>query len=524
MDTMDFELIILRFRDLVTESGETVRKHKAVIDEHGYVWWAWWKKGNEKLPIQAFSVFSQFAQSESRDVLLMDSGQSKLYKASCCDVRLLVNQEIPSPECEKTPEYYRDQKYYAWFKFVSIEECSADILRQYSYLHVDQLFNENESNYQKFYGKRLYNINELIQQNRTVWFVRESKDTDPDHEIVLLDANIFEPEDFSSKYFETGSDTLLWLSDLHFGLDNAFTINKKGHPDKVTLTEHIKKAFPDLPDIGGLIISGDITSFGEEQGFLDAQDFITDLNRMLAKPLSSENIIFCPGNHDLKRIDTELGKQSPNQVFKSNSDAYKNFYHTIHKLNPNEYLASGKKLLMKSGQTIEIVALNSLILQQYKDFEGHGYLSQEQLDFVSESMGWQQSDNTNAIRIAVMHHHYLPTCFVEQIEVKRPSSVVYDAERLMCWLLKYNVRFLLHGHKHQTFVSSVGRYPHANRDSLGEMKSINIVGMGGTGAKGCENKFAVIHVESKGLTLEFYKIHSDNTEDDALDKKMRLSI
>jgi len=523
---MEFESIILRFRDLVTESEDTINKHKAVIDQHGYVWWAWWKKGNEKLPVEAFSAFSTYAKGQNKEVFLMDSGQAKLYKATCCGIELSADRECPSPECDKTPEYYRDQKYYAWFKFTAIEEYPADILREYTYVQVDKLFIEEKSNYTKFYRKRLYGINELIQQNRTVWFVRKHLEKDPDHEIVLLDANIFEPKDFSTKYFETGRNTLLWLSDLHFGSDKAYKINKKDRTDVVTLTEHIKQAFTGLPNIGGLIVSGDITSLGEDQGFVDAKDFITDLNRELTQPLSSENIIFCPGNHDLKRIDDVLGDRPPEKVsaHATSSAAYRAFYHTIQKCNPNEYLASGKKLLMRSGRTVEIVALNSLILQQYKDFEGHGYLSQEQLDFVSKNMGWQQTDNSSTIRIAIMHHHYLPTCFAEQVDVKRPSSVVYDAERLMAWLTKYNIRFLLHGHKHQTFISSIGRYPDAGIEKLGEMKNINIIGMGGTGAKGCENKFAVINFEMNCLTIEFYSIYNDNTEAGKLVQKASFSI
>lgn len=38
----------------------------------------------------------------------------------CC---LRAAQKIPSPETDKTPEYYRDQEYYAWFKFTQIEQC-----------------------------------------------------------------------------------------------------------------------------------------------------------------------------------------------------------------------------------------------------------------------------------------------------------------------------------------------------------------------------------------------------------------
>ena len=51
------------------------------------------------------------------------------------------------------------------------------------------------------------------------------------------------------------------------------------------------------------------------------------------------------------RIDDMLGDQPPEKVsvHAASSAAYREFYHTIQKCNPNEYLASGKKLLMQSG-------------------------------------------------------------------------------------------------------------------------------------------------------------------------------
>lgn len=51
-----FETVILRFRDLVTAENETIAKHVAVIEKYGYVWWAWWKKGNEKTPVEEFAL------------------------------------------------------------------------------------------------------------------------------------------------------------------------------------------------------------------------------------------------------------------------------------------------------------------------------------------------------------------------------------------------------------------------------------------------------------------------------------
>ena len=44
---MDFKTLILRFRDLDIAENETIKRHQSIIDEKDYVWWAWWKKGNE---------------------------------------------------------------------------------------------------------------------------------------------------------------------------------------------------------------------------------------------------------------------------------------------------------------------------------------------------------------------------------------------------------------------------------------------------------------------------------------------
>ncbi len=405
--------------------------------------------------------------------------------------------------------------------------CEADEVKNYTYVNVDSLFVENHSNYEKFYGKRVYNIKEMIQQNRTIWFVRNyNENDDSDYEIQLLNSSVVEPHDFSDKYFETGSDTLLWLSDLHFGTDDVFKVKMAKETD-VTLTAHIRNAYNDLNKVGGLIITGDITSLGNPEGFTKAEEFIVDLNRNLTRKLISENIIFCPGNHDFVRKNEMLGNGVPEMVSENpdSISAYKEFYSSIHNLNPNEYMACGRRLLMSTGRTVEIVALNSLILQQYKDFEGHGFLSDKQLEYVANKMGWEENVQTNSVRIVIMHHHYMPTCLVEQVDVKKPSSVVYDAERLVQWLAKYDIKLLLHGHKHQSFVSKIGHFDNSIYEiDEDRMKNIYVIGMGGTGAFNCENKFSTLTFCNDHIELKFFRIYADNTETDKCVQTLRIPI
>lgn len=511
---MDFKTLILRFRDLDIAENETIKRHQSIIDEKDHVWWAWWKKGNEKTPQDEFGALNTQADNSPIEVFLVDSGQRKLYKALCAQIKANKNKKIESPEKDATPDYYRNSAYHAWFKFTSITECVENELRNYSYVNVDSLFSEGEVNYTCFDNKQIYSIEELIQQERTVWFVRESKDTDSQNEIVLLNSDYVQPNNFSKKYFQSHGSSLLWLSDLHLA-DSDFSVDN----DETTksLFEHIQGCISNAQDeIGGLIITGDITSTAEKNGFEKATKLIDDLSRNYV--FTNENIAICPGNHDFKFSPKDLDvDEKPKAVAKRYTKAYSNFYKSVYNISPNEYYCCGKKILLSSGHVVEIVALNSIYLQQHQNFNGHGYLSEKQLNFVETEMGWNNKKARNVIRIVMMHHHYLPVCYTEAIDVKRASSVVYDADRLMNWMIKHDVKVLLHGHKHKSIVAQV-TYPNtsfSNENNETQMKKISVIGMGGTGCKHTQNLFGTLGFDDNKLYIKFYQIYSDESFEDS---------
>lgn len=524
---MDFQTIILRFRDLVTEENGTIKRHQDVIAQNGYVWWAWWKKGNETTPVPEFSSLATNAKTAPVNLFLVDSGQGLVYRAKCEDVDLRAAQKIPSPETDKTPEYYRDQEYYAWFKFTQIEQCDESDLKQFSYVDCPALFENKNIDYSKFNHKKIYSAAELIQQNRTVWFIRPATEDDLENEIILLNSEMIQPAWFSRQYFQTYGDTLIWLSDLHLSERNYES--KEGAIRK-TLGAQIYECIRKNSNkrIGGVLISGDITSYAKPEGFDLAKQLMKDLNNELPAPVSSENILLCPGNHDFARATIDLPRSmAPDFIYNKSEHTvtYSEFYKSIYNIAPNRYFATGRKLLLSSGHMLEIAALNSVILQQYPNFEGHGYLTQEQLDFVAKEMKWDDEENQNAIRIVMMHHHYLPTCYAEAIDATRSSSVVYDADRLMSWLVKYQVKLLLHGHKHKTFVSQVN-YPKRRDANINSecMHCVAVVGMGSTGESGVQNKFATIRFERDDVLIDFYNIYSDESSEGHLCQSMRLSL
>lgn len=524
-----FDTIILRFRDLVTENNGTIERHRNIIQQYGYVWWGWWKKGNEVTPQQEFSGLSTLAKTNPIEIFLVDSGQGVVYKSVCENIDLRYNQKMPSPEKERTPEYYRDQEYYAWFKFTKIEPSVESELKGFSYVDCPNLFLDTNTDYSKFNDKRIYSVSELVQQNRTVWFVRKAKETDRENEIVLLNPEIIQPTHFSTKYFQSSGDTLIWLSDLHLA-DNVYEFQSRSVHK--TLAAHICDCMYGSAEqtnrIAGLLITGDITSRAETKGFDSAKQLLKDLNSKGVYPVSSENIVICPGNHDFIREDSDLEKnKDPEYIYNKleNAEGYTDFYKSIYNISPNRDFSMGRKILLSSGHMLEIAALNSLILQQYKNFDGHGYLSQEQLEYVAKQMHWENKQNSNAIRIVMMHHHYLPTCYTESINPSRASSAVYDADRLINWLVKHDVKVLLHGHKHRTFVSKISYPKNQNADIKSEnMHNLLVVGMGGTGAKGVQNKFSAISFEKDDIIINFYDIYSDESHEDHLCQTIKFSI
>ena len=287
--------------------------------------------------------------------------------------------------------------------------------------------------------------------------------------------------------------------------------------NQIRFNSNIQGCLSNVQDeIGGLIITGDITSTAEKNGFEKATKLIDDLSRNYV--FTNENIAICPGNHDFKFSQKDLDvDEKPKAVSKLYTKAYSNFYKSVYNISPNEYYCCGKKILLSSGHVVEIVALNSLYLQQHQNFNGHGYLSEKQLNFVATEMGWNNKKARNVIRIVMMHHHYLPVCYTEAIDVKRASSVVYDADRLMNWMIKHDVKVLLHGHKHKSIVAQV-TYPDtsfSNENNETQMKKISVIGMGGTGCKHTQNLFGTLGFDDNKLYIKFYQIYSDESSEDS---------
>ena len=514
------ETLILRFRDLITEPGGTIELHNKVSAvSPNHVWWGWWNKSGETVPAEVFQSLVQRCKSGPVPILLLDSGRELMFTALCHDVRWDTSYE-PMPSPDLTPEYYRIKKCRAWFRLGPITGIDAAELQKYTYVDVDSFFENRLSRYKRFEGKQVHDTDELRQQDRSIWFVRPFASGDPVFKISLLDPRSLTPSNYPLSYETSKSRTLLWFSDTHFTTKNHHHFPLASTGARSALYEAVRTVLEknSVLDVAGIILSGDITWEADPAEFKLARKFLSEIASYPSK-LDNYRIALCPGNHDVKFTATpaDLTARITDVVAPDSSrSAFSDFYQELFYLRPNEFLSSSRRLLLGEGCPVEIVCLNSSLLEQKKDwFQGMGFVGQDQLEHVEKNLGWKTStvgadvDRPRPFRIVVMHHHLMPVTYAETPVGGYSYSVALDAERVVQWLVRHRVDLVLHGHMHKEFCAKVSRPTDGNPANL-VWHDFWVLGMGSTGVakdhRDGKNMFGVLRFGNTNVSIDVHTI------------------
>src|SRR5262245_50947857 len=118
------ELLVLRFRDLVTERGGTIEEHRRIQQTRGWVWWGWWMRQYESPPTELFQHLAETLNGGIEPVVyLFDTGRASIYSSRVIDLRTALSGEtIGPPDLGSAPEYYQRGSYPAWFKLGEISD------------------------------------------------------------------------------------------------------------------------------------------------------------------------------------------------------------------------------------------------------------------------------------------------------------------------------------------------------------------------------------------------------------------
>lgn len=522
---MSVERIILRFRDLSTNVGETIGLHQAKIDKYKYAWWGWWSKAGETIPSETFqALMSAIDKKCHLDVFLFDTGTATLYPAKIDEIHWHPRfQGIDSPSWEATPDYYEKRTLKAWYKLTEIGDGIRDeaVLHEWSYVEVGELFETKRSIFQDFDGKQVSSFEELRHQERTIWFIRPFRSGDKVHEILLYDTSRVKPSNFPENIIESHSARLLWLSDIHFSADqHAFPLKKEAQSGN-KLAEAIRKDLEaqGITEVGGIIITGDLTWGASEEEFTFVRSFLDDI--MSWSTLTPNQIIICPGNHDIALSDEPWGKGK--LVPKATEESEKNFerfYSDLFSVAPNLYLASGRRILLARSFVVEMASLNSSYLRQSENvFQGHGFIGEEQRRFVASEMSWHDLDAgmPRAFRVVLLHHHLVPVIPEELAVYEQQSSLVYDAGALCNWVVEHRVNLVLHGHMHHTKVVKEARSLRL-MESNTQWHEFVVASLGSTGVGLSHNQldgrnvYGLLEFSNKGVRLRIREIHSKDPD------------
>lgn len=513
------QTMILRFRDLSVAAGHTIKEHSEIIAAKGGVWWGWWKKQGEKVPVATFQALAK-QDALPREVFLFDTGSSSLYRATLLDIHWSAKGEfIPTPDADRTPAYYGNVSYLAWFRFGTIEPVpdGEQLLRGYSYCRVDEFFETNRSIFQDFYGKQISSFVELTHQERTIWFIGPKQAGDPSHEIRLYDSARTTPADFPQNVIASASSLLVWVSDLHFSAGrHGFPLVSDEHGwDLSRVLREDLQEFCGAKEMAGMLLSGDLTWAAQENEFQLARSFIDGIRSWAT--LQYHNFVVCPGNHDVAFATDPSAKNLP--VTAAPETALKNFrsfYEGLYSTKGNKWLCSGRRFLVGNARAVEVVSLNSSFLTQVEDlFQGQGFLGEDQLGFAAEQMGWKKhSDGPRAFRIVMLHHHVVPIIHRELPVYEHRASTVYDAGALCKWLTEHEVDLVIHGHMHQAGIVKESRSPNL-RATPEAWHEFTIAALGSTGVKvdhtsDRRNSYAVLDFRRQSVKLTIRQISAVN--------------
>ncbi len=164
------DVIVLRYRDLVTEPGGTIIEHRKIIEARNYVWWGWWMRQYEVPPAALFAeVYEGIRGGVEPEAYLLDSGQAELRSCRISDVRVAPSGDsIGPPELDAAPGYYQRGAYPAWFKLTRIDAAGrSDVPQGWSFRAFPS--NPDVVSNQGLVGTAVGSLDQVRRTDATLW-------------------------------------------------------------------------------------------------------------------------------------------------------------------------------------------------------------------------------------------------------------------------------------------------------------------------------------------------------------------
>jgi 3',5'-cyclic AMP phosphodiesterase CpdA len=478
---MAIESLILRYADVEARS---LNEHVGVIASQGSVWWAWWKKAHEPTPT---AVLSQAAEVGEFWLGLVNRRDGQFARAHCVEVRFgSEGAPIESPDPGLTPAYYRDDSFPAWFRFNAVEPLTRaqwdDVFPAAGVPRADQT---------------LYWI-----EDGELRLLADQDDEERAAELGQI-ATI-----------EAPGDTILHISDLHYGDDHGFSIGEpQGGPEQPTMIDAIADRIERLQRrIGLLVVSGDLTTKSSLDQLMSVAQ--PELERLLGRiGLDADHLVIVPGNHDI-RLDDDAETRAYRH-----EQAFRNFLSGIHG-ERNREIELLRNFAMPDGWQVNVATLNSVRLRA-RETQEYGYVgprAKPLMDDLRTRFGAKTTSELWSERVfnaTVMHHHLVSGELVANPPEGKPVSVTLDAGKLIADLQEGSTHAVLHGHQHVPFIGTAARGRHIGVEGWDGYRSpLWLLSSGSAGAKKSrlsdemrDNCFAIYRPGEDGLEVQMERFN-----------------
>lgn len=511
---------LFRYRDLI---APTLELHREVIGSKKRCLWGWWKRPLEDDKSELWQRLKKDVQSKKKiRVGLFDSGTNQVYGAWVIGVIPPVSDPTASrvPKLSKAdkalvPKYYAGHPFsWAWLRLKEIEEEPMEFFGKYSIRRIPPLAEYSKHTLQALDKKVIVDGAELRNMDTTIWEVRPRRSGDSTAR-VLTTTPMDAVKALSSEPIALSSGRLLHLSDLHFAVapnrdQHVWRLESETERGGQTLTDAVLGALGAKPEIGLVVVTGDLTFTGQPDEFSEAKMSLRRLLRTLE--LDSSRLVVVPGNHDIQwTTGTKYDEKAEVKLAPKSAKAnYKDFYREMFRHDADDTLAMARRFVMPSGGVLDICGLNSSSLETRKNFlAGMGRIEESALHAGARVLGWTGPDSM-ALRFVALHHHLsLVEDIDEPKEYKKGFGIAIDAGKIQRLATRRGVHLALHGHKHRVAVwgSTVYELPEKTQKQW-RLGNLALIGSGSTGSEdtdGRRNFFNLIEVNPSGVELKIYR-------------------
>lgn len=246
---------------------------------------------------------------------------------------------------------------------------------------------------------------------------------------------------------------IIIISDLHVGdaaVSNEFAVESSGNAVKNQFLDELRElAQQEAIKADYLIVAGDITNRATKEEFELASLRLKEIAEIVG--VEHSKVFFVPGNHDGNWVEEEnsmIANENMNITIerKYNNLRFNEFFKQCLERAHSGCYYNEPYFAIWSDEYLNVIGVNSSVFDHYNNKPHHGVIRRQDLNVLDAKLSELQIANSNKINLLVVHHHP-----IQQPDLPfdiADHSILQNAATLMDIASKYNVNFIVHGHKH----------------------------------------------------------------------------